>query len=209
MWEGSAMEKRGGEVLGQKEDVLPEAEAWKSPQNTVVWSNIYDLTASVGRESPCGCAEASGLGFLTKLSSKLSLGLRSPWHLWVGRGRLWPQARPRDRLRILLFQDHCPEPAISSWPVGLSQDRSLKQLFLSEGASEQSYREPGRKSCNLWLHHLHILSIKSRAPHKKKWNWVICSEVDGPRVCHTEWRKSDREKQTPYDLTHMWNIKDK
>ena len=30
------MEKRGGEVLGQKEDVLPEAEAWKSPQNTVV-----------------------------------------------------------------------------------------------------------------------------------------------------------------------------
>ena len=23
--------------------------------------------------------------------------------------------------------------------------------------------------------------------HKKKRNWVICSAVDGPRVCHTEW----------------------
>ena len=30
--------------------------------------------------------------------------------------------------------------------------------------------------------------------HKKKWNWVICSEVDGPRVCHTERSKSEREK---------------
>ena len=27
----------------------------------------------------------------------------------------------------------------------------------------------------------------------KKQNWVICSEVDGPRVCHTEWSKSERE----------------
>ena len=22
--------------------------------------------------------------------------------------------------------------------------------------------------------------------HKKKWNWVICRDVDGPRECHTE-----------------------
>ena len=29
---------------------------------------------------------------------------------------------------------------------------------------------------------------------KKKRNWVVCSEVDGPRVCHTEWSKSEREK---------------
>ena len=26
----------------------------------------------------------------------------------------------------------------------------------------------------------------------------ICSEVDGPRVCHTEWSRSEREKQIPY-----------
>ena len=35
--------------------------------------------------------------------------------------------------------------------------------------------------------------------HKRKWNWVIekwiCSEVDGLRDCHTEWSKSEREKQ--------------
>ena len=25
--------------------------------------------------------------------------------------------------------------------------------------------------------------------HKREWNWVICWDIDGPRVCHTEWRK--------------------
>ena len=43
--------------------------------------------------------------------------------------------------------------------------------------------------------------------HKKKWNGGICNEVDGVRVCHTEWSKSEREKQIPYDITYMWNLK--
>ena len=43
--------------------------------------------------------------------------------------------------------------------------------------------------------------------HKKKQNWVICSEVGGPRVCHTEWSKSEREKQIPYANTYVWNLK--
>ena len=30
--------------------------------------------------------------------------------------------------------------------------------------------------------------------HKKEQNWVICSDVDGPRVYYTEWSKSEREK---------------
>ena len=45
--------------------------------------------------------------------------------------------------------------------------------------------------------------------HKKKWNWVICSELDGPGVCHTEWSKSEREKQIPYANTYIWNLKKK
>ena len=42
--------------------------------------------------------------------------------------------------------------------------------------------------------------------HKKRRNWVICSEVDGPRVCYTEWSKSEREKQIPYANTYIWNL---
>ena len=41
--------------------------------------------------------------------------------------------------------------------------------------------------------------------HKKQ-NWVIYSEVDGPRVCHTEWSKSEREKQIPYSNTYIYRI---
>ena len=44
---------------------------------------------------------------------------------------------------------------------------------------------------------------------KKKWNWVICSEVDGPRVCHTGWSKSEREKQILYANAYIWNLKKK
>ena len=29
--------------------------------------------------------------------------------------------------------------------------------------------------------------------HSKEWNKVICSNMDGPRDCHTEWSKLDRE----------------
>ena len=45
--------------------------------------------------------------------------------------------------------------------------------------------------------------------HKMNRNWVICSEVDGPRVWHTQWRKSEREKQIPYANTYIWNLKKK
>ena len=36
---------------------------------------------------------------------------------------------------------------------------------------------------------------------------AILNKVDGPRVCHTEWSKSEREKQTPYANTYLWNLK--
>ena len=45
--------------------------------------------------------------------------------------------------------------------------------------------------------------------HKKKQNCVICSEVDGPRVCHTELSKSEGEKQIPYANTYIWSLKKK
>ena len=40
--------------------------------------------------------------------------------------------------------------------------------------------------------------------YKKKQNWVICSEVDEPSVCHTEWSKSEREKH--HILMHICGI---
>ena len=33
----------------------------------------------------------------------------------------------------------------------------------------------------------------------------ICSNMDGDY--HTKWGKSERERQIPYDITCMWNLK--
>ena len=41
---------------------------------------------------------------------------------------------------------------------------------------------------------------------KKKWNNVVCSNMDGPRDYHTKWSESDRERQIPY-ITYT-NLKD-
>ena len=41
----------------------------------------------------------------------------------------------------------------------------------------------------------------------KKWNNAICRNMDGPRDCHTEWSKPDRERQISYVTTYRWNIK--
>ena len=42
---------------------------------------------------------------------------------------------------------------------------------------------------------------------KKEWNNAIYNSVDGPRDYHTKWSKPDRERQIPYDITYMWNLK--
>ena len=30
--------------------------------------------------------------------------------------------------------------------------------------------------------------------------------MNGPRECHTEWSKSEREKQISYNNAYMWNL---
>ena len=40
---------------------------------------------------------------------------------------------------------------------------------------------------------------------KKQWIGIIGSDVDGPRVCHTEWSMSEREKQLSYINAYMWS----
>jgi len=42
--------------------------------------------------------------------------------------------------------------------------------------------------------------------HKKEQNWIICRDVDGPRNCHSEGRKSEREKQILHMNAYMWNL---
>ena len=43
--------------------------------------------------------------------------------------------------------------------------------------------------------------------HKKEWDKSICSNMVGPRDYHTKWTKSEGERQIPYDITYLWNLK--
>ena len=42
---------------------------------------------------------------------------------------------------------------------------------------------------------------------KKEWNNAICSNMDATRDYHTKWSKSERDRQIPYDITYVWNLK--
>ena len=43
--------------------------------------------------------------------------------------------------------------------------------------------------------------------HKKEWNNVLCSNMDGLGDYHTKWSNSDRERQILYDIVYMQNLK--
>ena len=44
--------------------------------------------------------------------------------------------------------------------------------------------------------------------HKKE-NFTLCNYMDGPGEQYAKWNKPVRERQIPYDLTHMWNLMNK
>ena len=39
--------------------------------------------------------------------------------------------------------------------------------------------------------------------HKKNEIYVMCGNMDGPRSYHTEFSKSDKERQITYDITYV------
>ena len=53
----------------------------------------------------------------------------------------------------------------------------------------------------------YIFTTECYSAIKKGWNNAICSYMDRPRDDHTKWSKSESERQIPYDITYMWNIK--
>ena len=55
--------------------------------------------------------------------------------------------------------------------------------------------------------HTYIHTMEYYSAIKKEWNNAICISVDGPRDYRTKWSKSERERQIPYNITYMWNLK--
>ena len=43
--------------------------------------------------------------------------------------------------------------------------------------------------------------------HKKEWHHVFRSNMDATGDYHTQWSQSERERQIPYGISYMWNLK--
>ena len=91
------------------------------------------------------------------------------------------------------------------WACGRCRNENSIEWWLREGhstslAEECNYR--GRKK-GFWIDIHYFLSSWD-----KEHIWVSPNEVDKPRAYHTEWSKSEREKQISYinTHTHTWNL---
>ena len=68
--------------------------------------------------------------------------------------------------------------------------------------------ETTQMSTDRWFHSEEVVYIHNGIllSHKIEQNNAICSNIDGTRDSHTEWSKSEREKQIPYDITYIRNL---
>ena len=64
-------------------------------------------------------------------------------------------------------------------------------------------------SINRWMDKEDVTHIYNGIllSHKIEWNNAICSNMDRRRDYHTKWSKSDRERQTQYDITYICYLK--
>ena len=57
--------------------------------------------------------------------------------------------------------------------------------------------------------YIHIHTTEYYSAIKKEWNFAICNNMGGFEEYYTKWNKSDWERKILYDITYMWNLKNK
>jgi len=107
------------------------------------------------------------------------------------RTTIWPNnltLRHISRKETLIWRDFYPSVYCSI--IYKSRDMEAMQISINRGMDQE-----------------YVVHIYSGIPlsHKKEWNNVIGSNMAGPRDYHTEWSKSDIERQTSYDIMYVWN----
>ena len=72
----------------------------------------------------------------------------------------------------------------------------------------KTWKQPRCPLRDEWIKKMwYIYIVEYYSAIKKVWNNAISSNMDGPGDYHIKWSKSDRERQIPYDITYMWNLK--
>ena len=70
----------------------------------------------------------------------------------------------------------------------------------------KTWKQPKCPLMDEWIKKIWYIYNGILLSHKKEWNWVIFWDVDESRDCHTEWSKSEREKQISCINAYRWNL---
>ena len=131
----------------------------------------------------------------------------------------------------------CPVLTVASWPANRFFKRQVRwsgipisfrifhSLYLEKNMVQKDPCTPmfiatlftiaktwKQHKCPLkeeWIKMWYIYTMDYHsAIKKKKWNDVICSNMDGPRDCHTEWSKSEREGELSWHHLYVESKKE-
>ena len=83
-------------------------------------------------------------------------------------------------------QKNTTHPDAYSSTIYNSQDGGAIKMSINRGMNKEA------------VVHIYDVILLS---HKKLWNNVICSNMEGPR----DYCKPERERQVTYHIVHMWN----
>ena len=96
------------------------------------------------------------------------------------------------------------------WLVLMSKEVMCYGPMLTSAlfTTARTWKQPKWPSPEEWIKEdvVHIYNGLLLLSHIKEWNWIICRDVDGPRLCHTQWSKSRTEKRITYINGYMWNL---
>ena len=72
----------------------------------------------------------------------------------------------------------------------------------------RTWKQPKCPLTDEWIKKMwHIYTMEYYSAIKRNKIELFVVRWMDPRVCHTEWSKSEREKQIPYANTYIWNLK--
>ena len=128
-------------------------------------------------------------------------------HCWWECKLIQPLWRFLKKLKIELPYDPAI-PLLGMYPdKTIIQKESCTPMFIAALLTiAKTWKQLKCLSTGKWIKKMWYIYIYSGIllSHKKEHN-AICGNMDGPRDYHTKWSQSER--QVPYDITYMWNLK--
>ena len=72
----------------------------------------------------------------------------------------------------------------------------------------QIWKRPKCPSTDEWIKKMwYTYTMEYYSAIKKDKLIPFCSNMAGTRDSHTKWSKPERKRQTPYEITYLWNLK--